>query len=154
MKKTIDSVRGALSMKDRKKKQPRRGGMTSDGAEIPDPQPLFLEIGEKRPPRLSQSIQDVIKQQKIAMERAGEIDPDEENDFEIPDDDLGEFTTPYEFEDRIRSMVEEAPEGERQRLADFAREIASELRKTAPEARPETVDPSPPDDVGSAGPTQ
>ena len=131
MKRTEESIKVHLTAKERKKDQTPMGKMDDNGAEVPDPNPLFMRIGEKRPPRVNERLRDVIEMQKMLFrEDPSDIDPDEEQDFDIPDEDP-ETITPYEVEGRVQEMMPDHPEpdAEKNELTEFAKMVASEIQK-------------------------
>ena len=132
MKRTEDSIKVHLTAKERKKDQVPMGKLDAEGCEVPDPNPLFLRVGEKRPPRVNERINEVIQLQKMMMrEDESDIDPDEEQDFDIPDEDP-QVITPYEVEGRVQEMMPDHPEPEKENddLQNFAKMVASEIQKS------------------------
>lgn len=72
------------------------GGLDEFGREIPDPTPLSLPSGFKRPETLAEQVQRLVRNQ-ISREaaEAGYETFDEAEDFDLPDDPT-DPTTPYE----------------------------------------------------------
>lgn len=67
------------------------------GQEIPDPKPMALPVGFKRPEPLAETIRRLVhsEQWRMAMERSGAETMTEADDFDIPDDPL-DPASPYE----------------------------------------------------------
>jgi hypothetical protein len=138
MKKTEETVRSSLLAKHRKSESTYKGTLNERGSELVDPQPLFMEIGTKRPPRLNERIREVVMLQKMIMDREHpEFDQEAENDFDIPDEDP-DIMTPYEMQDRVLDMIDEMPVEGRNELDVEA--LASALRERLENPAPEPVD--------------
>lgn len=86
------------------------------GQELPDPTPLEVPLGVKRPASLQEQIQAMIRSAvSSAAERNGHETFEEANDFEIDDDDFTDQMTEHEF----RTMKVEIPEGAKATLEEF-----------------------------------
>lgn len=61
--------------------------LDDDGSEIPDPTPVSLPVGFKRPPTLDETIRRLVREQiSSAASDAGYESLEESDDFDIPDD--------------------------------------------------------------------
>ncbi len=91
MKKQIESACRKLKLK-------MRGVRTDkEGREIPDPRPVALPVGYKKPPTLQQQIQQMIRAEDFrrANERQGFETEAEADDFDVGDD--FDPHSPYEY---------------------------------------------------------
>lgn len=118
MKKSIEeSVKKRVKGEARKKVQLEKAEIGQNGEEILDPQPLFHEVGFKKPPTMDEKIRAITLQvqaetaAKLAAQNMSDEEVqavlDEENDFEVPEE-LDVTLTSYEAQDLVDTLEEDA----------------------------------------------
>lgn len=118
MKKSIEeSVKKRVKGEARKKVQLNKAKIGENGEEILDEQPLFHEVGFKKPPTMDEKIRAITLQvqaetaAKLAAQNMSQEEVqavlDEENDFEVPEE-LDMTLTQYELTDTIDTLQEDA----------------------------------------------
>lgn len=92
------------------KKVRERLAFNDKGEEMPDPKPMEVPAGLKRPETMQERIRRLVKTElsQVAA-RQGMETLDEANDFEVEDDSAEDFMTNYE----VHAMVEETPREQR-----------------------------------------
>lgn len=131
------------------------------GWEVPDPKPMSLATGLRKPPTLEETVARVMRShQALAMlKRSAGVEetPEEAEDFDIPDDPIDALTK-YEFEaDRIPISDMKArllaTLTEKPALADRIRDLFGHLFKNGElKVKPAPPAPNPPEGTPSGGP--
>lgn len=139
--KIIESVKRRVKGEARKVKQKVKAEINEQGQEVGDPQPLFIEVGQKPKETLDEKIRRVTLQvqadtvaklqaQKMSDEEVEAI-LNEESDFSIPED-LENILTPYE----VQGVVSELEEEGTITTETPSETVASESQETATTSSP------------------
>lgn len=112
---------------------PKVSKYNKQGEELLDPRPVAAAIGITRPVPLGERIRQLVQNETLRRElnEAGVESFDEADDFEIPDDDTFDRTTPYEdrFDPELPGVIARYQEIK----AGCVEEIPVERKKKAQE---------------------
>lgn len=94
----------------------KTGEVRDPNLEYPDPTPVALPVGFRRPPTLAETVRKLVRSEELrrAAEVAGFESAEEADDFDV-DDDTYDPKSPYErhfdpdVKDRSNGAVEEVP---------------------------------------------
>lgn len=113
--------------------------------ETPDPRPMAIPAGMKRPPTLAEQVARLVRGHQLQRElaEAGLETFEEADDFEIPDD-MPDPTTPYEpFFDPVLG-VELTPADIRRDNAKYAAETEKRVLAAKASKKPKEPEKAPP----------
>lgn len=84
------------------------GKQTPNGAEIPDPQPMAIPVGARRPLQLDEQIRRLLRSEEFHASMAGDETFEEALDFDV--DDEFDPSSPYEAEHDEQLGMEISPQ--------------------------------------------
>lgn len=114
------------------------------GEELPDPKPIEVPLGFKKPPTLHEQIRMFIRTEEFRRrtEAAGVESFEEANDFEVGDEEFDDVPTPHEMQEEfLRKGAKDADEFIAKRSKAKAATPPAEPPAKAPSGVPDEDDP-------------
>jgi len=125
-------------MKEKFPKHPEHPRLDTDGHEVPDPTPISIPAGFKRPETLAEQVQRLVRTHiSREAERTGRETFEESEDFNVGDDDAP--STPYEEEFDPALGANVTPDELRRSEAVYRDRVVKRAKQANQEAELRTV---------------